>query len=142
MNLLKICGSQFRLWLFAFWPIALKQLNSLTTIDTFSCLGGPVVTRPTGVQKVPGLIPDFGNDFLFNFLLCCCVFTFLSKTHHLSRFFCNFFCSVYSVSILTILQNVWLIKRVSRYSPRITKCRVHTRQLTNFRTLFALTSNV
>ena len=38
MNLLKMCGPQIRLCLFTFRPIALKQLNSLTTINTLSWL--------------------------------------------------------------------------------------------------------
>jgi len=37
MNMLKMRGPQIRLCLFTFRPIALKHLNSLTTIDTFSC---------------------------------------------------------------------------------------------------------
>ena len=35
-NFLKMCGPQIRLCLFTIRPIALKQLNILTTIDTFS----------------------------------------------------------------------------------------------------------
>jgi len=34
--LLKMCGPQIRLCLFTFRPIASKQLNSLTTIDSLS----------------------------------------------------------------------------------------------------------
>ena len=36
MNLLTMGGAQIRVCLFTFHPIALKQLNSLTTINTFS----------------------------------------------------------------------------------------------------------
>jgi len=36
MNLLKMCDPQIRLCLFTFRLIALKRLNSLTTIDTLS----------------------------------------------------------------------------------------------------------
>jgi len=52
MNLLKMSGPQIRLCLFTFRPIASKQLNSLTTIDTLSWLSGAVVTRPLWVQEV------------------------------------------------------------------------------------------
>jgi len=43
-------------------PIALQQLNSLTPIDTFSRLSGPVVTHPTGLREVPGSIPGAVKD--------------------------------------------------------------------------------
>jgi len=39
MNVFKMCGPQIRLCLFTFGPSASKQLNSLTTIDSLSCLG-------------------------------------------------------------------------------------------------------
>ena len=58
-----MCGPHIRLCLFTFRPIALKQLNSLTTFDTFSSLGVPEVTHPTGVRDVPGSIPGSGKDF-------------------------------------------------------------------------------
>jgi len=35
----------------------------LTTIDTFSWLGGPNVTHSTLVRDVPGSILAFGKDF-------------------------------------------------------------------------------
>ena len=40
-----------KIWvlLFVFRQIALKQLNNLTSIDTFSCLGGLEVTQQTAV---------------------------------------------------------------------------------------------
>jgi len=38
------------LCLFMFRPITLKELNSLISIDTFSCLGGQEVTHPTAVR--------------------------------------------------------------------------------------------
>jgi len=53
MNLLKMCGPQFRLRLFTFRPIASKLLKILTTIDTFSWLGDAVVTHSLGVQEDP-----------------------------------------------------------------------------------------
>ena len=57
MYLLKISGPQIRLCLFTFLPIASKQLNGVTTIDTLSLLGGAVVTHLLWVQEVPGSIP-------------------------------------------------------------------------------------
>jgi len=66
--------------LFMFRPMTLKQLKSLTSIDIFSCLGGLEVTHKTAVRKFKDLIPGSGKD-----ICCCCVFTFLSKTHYLSR---------------------------------------------------------
>ena len=88
MYLLKMSGPQIRVCLFTFRPIASKQLNSLTTIDTFSWLGGAVVTHPLWVQEVPGSIPSSGKVFLFDFLFCCCcVFSFCPKTHYLSQKF-------------------------------------------------------
>jgi len=74
MNLLKMCGPQDRLCFFTFWPIASKQLNSLTTIDILSWLGGAVVTHPLWVQEVPGSIPGSGKGFYVRFfvlLLLC-----------------------------------------------------------------------
>ena len=38
------------------WPIAWKQLNSLTTIITLSGLDGAKVTHPLWVRKVPGSV--------------------------------------------------------------------------------------
>jgi len=45
-----------------------------------------VETHPIWVQEVPGSIPGKDNDF-FEFLFCCCVFTFFVKTHYLSQKF-------------------------------------------------------
>jgi len=56
-------GPQIRLCLFMFRPIASKQLNSLLTINTFSWLGGAVVTCPLWVQEAPGSIPGSGKGF-------------------------------------------------------------------------------
>jgi len=63
MYLLKMSGPQIWLCLFTFRPIASKKLNGLTTIDTFSRIGGAVVTHPLWVQEVPGSIPSSGNGF-------------------------------------------------------------------------------
>jgi len=46
-------GPQIRLCFLTFRPIASKQLNSLTSIDTLSWLGGAVVRHPLWVQEVP-----------------------------------------------------------------------------------------
>ena len=58
---------QFRL--LTFRPLVLKQLNSLTTIDTFSILGGQGVMHPTGALEVPGSIPGSGNDLTVWFVV-------------------------------------------------------------------------
>ena len=84
---LKYVAHKFGLCLFTFRPIASKQLNSLTTIDTLSWLGGAVVTYPLWVHEVPGSIPGSAKGFMFVFcLFCClCVFTFCPETHYLSH---------------------------------------------------------
>jgi len=86
MNLLKMCGPQIRLCLFTFRPIASKSLNSLTTIDILSWLGGAEVTYPLLVREVPGSIPGSGKGFDFRFGGFC-VFTFCPKTHDLLQNF-------------------------------------------------------
>ena len=63
MYLLKMSGPQIWLCLFTFRPIASKQLNGLTTIDTLSRLGGAVVTHPLWMLDVPGSIPVSGKGF-------------------------------------------------------------------------------
>ena len=114
-----MCGPQIRLCLFTFRPIASKELNSLTTINTFSWLCGELVTHPLWVQEDPGSIPakDF-YDWFFVLLLC---FYFLSKTTLFVTTFCNSFCNVNLFSIHNILQDLWLIMRVWRYRPNIFK---------------------
>ena len=74
-------GPQIWLCLFTFRPIASKQLNSLTTIDTFSWLGGAVVTHPLCVQEVPGSTPGAGKGFYvwFFVLLLLCFYFFVQK---------------------------------------------------------------
>jgi len=113
MNLLKMCGPQIRLCLFTFRPIASKQLNSLTTSDILSWLGGTVVMHPLWVQEVPGSIPCSGKGFyvwfFFYFFLC---FYFLSKNTSFVTKFCNSFCNVHLFIILSILQDSWPIIRV------------------------------
>jgi len=53
-----------------FRPITLKQINSLTSINTFSCLDGREVTHPPGMGEVPGLIPALARIFMFALLFC------------------------------------------------------------------------
>jgi len=118
MYLLKMSGPQNWLCLFTFRPIASKQLNGLTTINTLSWLGGAVVTYPLWVQEVPGSIPGSSKGFMFDFLFCCCcVFTFLSKNTLFITKVCNSFYKINLFSILNILQDLWPIIRVLRYRP-------------------------
>jgi len=81
MHLLKMSGPQMWLCLFTFRPIASKQLNGLTTIDTVRWLGGAVVTHSLSVQEVPGSIPGSGNGFYVSFLalLLLCFYFFVKK---------------------------------------------------------------
>ena len=74
-------GPQIWLCLFTFQPIASKQLNSLSTIDTFSWLGGAAVTHPLWVQELPGSIPGSGKGFYvwFFVLLLLCFLLFVQK---------------------------------------------------------------
>jgi len=122
MTFFKKCCPQIWLSLFMFWPISLKQLNTLTSIDTFSCLNGLDVTHQTVMREFPDLIPGFGKDlYVCLFVLLLGGFTFLSKIHYLSWFICIFFSNVNSFSILYILQNMWPIIIISRYRPIIFK---------------------
>jgi len=115
-----MCGPQIWLCLFMFRPIASKQLNSLTTINTFSWLGGAVVTHPLWVQEVPGSIPGSSKGFYVWFLvLLLLCFYFLSKNTLFVTKFCNSFYNVNLLSILNILQDLWPIIRVWRYRPSI-----------------------
>jgi len=104
---LKMCGPRTRLCLFTFPPIASKQLNSLTTIDsTHSWFGGAVVTHPLWVQDDPGSIPGSGNGFhiwFFVLLLLLLCFYFLSKITLFVTTFCNSFCNVNLYIILITL---------------------------------------
>jgi len=129
MILLNICGLQIWLCLFTFQLITSKQLNSLTTIDTLSWLGGAVVTHPLWVLKRSWVqYLALARVFMFDFLCsCCCVFTFLSKNTLFVTKFCNFFCNVNLLSILIMLQDLSPIIRIYyRYIPsictKINKC--------------------
>jgi len=63
MYVLKMSNPQIWLSLFTFRSIASKQLNSLTTLDTLSWIGGAVVTHPLWVLDFPGSIPGSGKGF-------------------------------------------------------------------------------
>jgi len=90
ITMLKMSGPQICLCLFTFRPIASKQLNGLTTIDTVSWLGGAVVTHPLWVQEVPGSIPGSRKGFYVSFFALFVVVVFLlfvNKTQDLSHKF-------------------------------------------------------
>ena len=86
--------------LFTFRPIASKQLNSLTTIDTTSWLAGAVVTHSIRVQEVPGSIPGSGKAFYIWFFVVVVVF-FCPKTHYLSQHFAILFAMLIYLVYLT-----------------------------------------
>ena len=115
------CGPQIRLCLFTFRPIASKQLNSRTTIDTLSWLGGAVVTHPLSVQEVPGSIPGSGKGFCLIFSIVVVVFLLFVQKHLIFTKFCNSFFNIYLFSILNILTDLWPIIKVQRYRPSIFK---------------------
>ena len=84
-DIVKMSGPQILLsnCLFTFRPIASEQLNSLTTIDTLSWLGGAVVTHPLWVQDVPSRVQfQAPARVLFDVLFYCCCDFFLFVTHH------------------------------------------------------------
>jgi len=77
-----MCGPQIQLCLFTFRPIASKELNSLTKVDTFSRLGGQEKTHPTRVRDVSCSIPGSGKDFVYVWiwvLLLLCFYLFCQK---------------------------------------------------------------
>jgi len=87
-----MCGPQILLCLFTLRPIASKQLNSLTTINTLSWLGGAEVTHPLWVWEVQGSIPGSGKGFYVLFFV---LFSFFGqKIHNLSQ---NFAMLIYLV---------------------------------------------
>jgi len=81
-----MCGPQIRLCLFTFRPIASKQLNRLTTIDTLSWLCSAEVTHPLMVHEVMGSIPSSGNGFLCLIFFILLFLIFVPK-HYLSQKF-------------------------------------------------------
>jgi len=100
-----MCGPHIRLCLFTFRPIASKQLNSLTTIDTLSWFGGAVVTHPLWMQEVPGSIPGSGKGFYVWFLrFVVDVFLLYVPKHIICHKICNSFCNSNLLSILNIFQ--------------------------------------
>jgi len=87
-----MCGPQIRLCLFTFWLIASKQLNSLTTIYSFSWLG---------CAEIPGSISGSGKVFMFVFVCLFFCFHFLSKNTLIVTKNCNSFCNVIFLGHLT-----------------------------------------
>ena len=61
-----------------FQPHTLKQLITLTSIDTFSCLGGTEVTHRTAVPEVSDSIPGSVKDLLAVVFLCFLLMCFNS----------------------------------------------------------------
>jgi len=105
LNLLKMCGPQMRLCLFTFRPIASKQLNSLTTNDNLSWLGGAEVTHSLWVREVPGSIHSSGKGFDVSSLLFC------PKSHYLSQKFAIYFTMwIYLVYLFNICDWLWGFK--------------------------------
>jgi len=88
--------------LFMFQTIAPKELNSLTTIVTFSWFGGAEVTHPLWLREVPGSIPGSGNAFSvwFFVLLLLCLYFFVKNTLFVTQL-CNFFCKFHYLVYLT-----------------------------------------
>jgi len=62
-TLLKKCGPRIWFCLITFRCKQLKQLNSLTTIEEFSCFGGREITHQTAVPEVLVSIPRFDKKF-------------------------------------------------------------------------------
>ena len=116
-----MCGPQFRLILFTFRPLSSKQLNRLTTIVTFSWLGGAKVTHPLRVRELPGSIPGSGKFFVFNCVVVVVdddVFFYLFVQKHIFvTTTCNF---IHMLMYLEyILQDLSRILTVVRYRPSI-----------------------
>jgi len=74
-------------------PLHRSYLNSLTTFDTLSWLGGAVVTHPLWVWEVPCSILFCKGVYVWYFVLFCCDF-FFQTTHYLSQ---NFAILIYLV---------------------------------------------
>jgi len=119
-TLLQKCGLRIWLCLFMFPLIMLKQLHSLTSIETLSCLVGVVVTLQTEVRKSSRVrFLALARIFMFAFLVCCCcVFTFLSKKHYWSWNFAipnEIFIHLVNFTYCKMCDFI----RVSRYRPSI-----------------------
>jgi len=111
-----MCVPQVRLSLFKYRPIALKQLHGLTTIDTFSWLGGPKVTHQTGVRVVLDSIRGSGKGYNVFFFCFVVVFCFYCPKHIIYYTKCISFCKSNLRSILKIIIAKNII-RVLRYRP-------------------------
>jgi len=96
---IKMSGPQIWLCLFTFRPIASKQLNGLTTIDTLSSLGSAVVTHPLWVQEISGSIPGSGKGFYVCFLvlLLLCFYFFVQKNIIYKKFAIPFTLLIYLI---------------------------------------------
>jgi len=66
-------------------PIASKQLNSSTSIVTFSWPSGAVVTHPLWLREVPGSIPGSDKYLYVWFFVLLCFYFFCPKKHYLSQ---------------------------------------------------------
>ena len=105
MNYYRKNGPQ--IWLcFCFDPLrCTKQLNSLTSMHMFSCLGVREITLQTGCERSRVQIPALARVLclLFCFIVIECggviIIIICIK-------FCNSFCSVNLSSIINILQNL------------------------------------
>ena len=108
--------------------ITLEQFNTLTSIDTFSCLGGREVTLLTEMRVVPcsmsGSVKDF-MGFLFCFVVVVVVVVFLVLSKIIIYIKVQNSCyNVNSFKTINILQNMCtctLIKSLSRYRRSIFK---------------------
>jgi len=108
---------------FIFLTITLKQLNPLTSIDTFSCLGGREVTLLAGMRVVPCSMSGSVKDFMFLLFCFVVVFLVLSKIIYYIKFH-NSCYNVNSFKTINMLQNMCtctLIKSLSRYRRSIFK---------------------
>jgi len=104
------------LFFFTFRPIASKQLNSLTTIDTFSRLGDRGNASKWGARG-PVFDSWLWQGFLY-LILCFVVVVFLhflSKPHYWSHHFAISFAMCIRL-VFNMLRNLWPLIRVPRYS--------------------------
>jgi len=92
-------------------PITLKQLNGLTSIDRFSCLGGQEVTLQTGMREVTGSNPGVGKEFY----VCFFVLLLLFCPKIIIYVFFAYFEMLMHLRNLTYCKIIW----VSRYIPSI-----------------------
>jgi len=102
----KQCGPQIWLCLFIFRFISFKELNNLTSIDTFPCLGGLEVTHQIVVRDVPCSIP--GSCKINDFHVCFLLLYFYICVHNIlfAVYICYSLCHVNSLCILNIWQSL------------------------------------